>query len=100
MNFIRSTRSSLMGATVENSTEDKVIRMAWEDRTTFDEIREKTGYSEGDVIKLMRARLKPGSFRRWRRRVSGRVTKHRVPFRKTRQAASRHQRICEEEWDE
>ena len=61
-------------ATTEIST---VIRMAWEDRTTFDEIREKTGYSEADVIRTMRTELKPSSFRLWRKRVSGRVTKHR-----------------------
>ena len=56
---------------------NQIIRMAWEDRTTFDEIREKTGFAEADVIKLMRAELKPSSFRMWRKRVSGRITKHR-----------------------
>ena len=58
----------------------RIIRMAWEDRTTFDEIHEKTGLAEADVIKLMRTELKPPSFRMWRKRVSGRVTKHRKPF--------------------
>lgn len=56
---------------------DRIIRMAWEDRTTFDEIREKTGFAEADVIKLMRKELKPSSFRMWRKRVTGRLTKHR-----------------------
>ncbi len=55
-----------------------IIRMAWEDRTTFDEIREKTGFSEADVIRTMRRELKPSSFRLWRARVTGRVTKHRA----------------------
>jgi len=59
---------------------DLVIRMAWEDRTTFDGIFEKTGLAEADVIKLMRTELKPSSFRMWRKRVAGRVTKHRKPF--------------------
>jgi len=59
---------------------NRIIRMAWEDRTTFDEIHEKTGLAEADVIKLMRAELKPSSFRMWRKRVSGRVTKHRKLF--------------------
>jgi uncharacterized protein (TIGR03643 family) len=54
-----------------------VVRMAWEDRTTFDQIKERTGLSEAEVIKLMRRELKPGSFRFWRKRVSGRLTKHR-----------------------
>ena len=55
-----------------------IIRMAWEDRTTFDEIREKTGFSEADVIRTMRRLLKPRSFRLWRMRVTGRLTKHRA----------------------
>ncbi len=54
-----------------------VIRLAWEDRTTFEEIRSKTGLTEHEVIALMRRELKPNSFRLWRKRVTGRVTKHR-----------------------
>lgn len=54
-----------------------VVRMAWEDRTTFDQIKERAGLCESDVIKLMRRELKPSSFRLWRKRVSGRITKHR-----------------------
>jgi uncharacterized protein (TIGR03643 family) len=57
-----------------------VVCMAWEDRTTFDQIKERTGLSEAEVIKLMRRELKPGSFRLWRKRVSGRITKHRKLF--------------------
>ena len=55
----------------------RVIEMAWEDRTPFDAIEATYGLGERDVIALMRAELKPGSFRRWRRRVCGRTTKHR-----------------------
>lgn len=54
-----------------------VIRLAWEDRTTFEEIRTRTGLAEHEVITIMRRELKPSSFRLWRKRVSGRVTKHR-----------------------
>lgn len=54
-----------------------VIRLAWEDRTTFEEIEKRTGLVEREVIKVMRSALKPSSFRMWRKRVSGRVTKHR-----------------------
>ena len=61
-------------------TEDWVIWAAWADRVSFDEIREQTGLSEGEVIKVMRRHLKPGSFRLWRKRVSGRGTKHRKRF--------------------
>ena len=59
---------------------DAVIRMAWEDRTTFEVIERRTGLREPDVIRLMRRELKPASFRIWRARVSGRITKHRKKF--------------------
>ena len=54
-----------------------VVRLAWEDRTSFEEIRERTGLAESQVIDIMRREVKPSSFRCWRKRVSGRVTKHR-----------------------
>ncbi len=55
---------------------DRVIEMAWEDRTPFAAIEYQFGLTEGDVIELMRRELKPGSFKRWRARVQGRATKH------------------------
>ena len=55
---------------------DRVIEMAWEDRTPFEAIEYQFGLMEKDVISLMRQTLKPGSFRSWRKRVSGRKTKH------------------------
>ena len=55
---------------------DRVIEMAWEDRTTFEAIEFQFGLSEAEVIALMRSELKSGSFRAWRKRVSGRRTKH------------------------
>jgi uncharacterized protein (TIGR03643 family) len=61
-------------------TEDWVIWAAWADRVSFDEIRERAGYTEKDVIRLMRRSLKPSSFRLWRSRVSGRGSKHRARF--------------------
>jgi len=45
------------------SESDAVIRMAWHDRTSFDEIRERTGLTESEVIQHMRSQLKPSSFR-------------------------------------
>jgi uncharacterized protein (TIGR03643 family) len=65
-------------------SDDWVIWAAWADRLSFDEIRERTGLNEGEVIALMRRSLKPASFRRWRRRVTGRATKHRRRFELTR----------------
>ena len=64
---------------MKNLTEaqtDRVIQMAWEDRTTFEAIREQFGLEPGQVIKLMRKSLKPNSFRLWRERTDGRKTKH------------------------
>ncbi len=54
-----------------------VIRLAWEDRTSFEEIKKRTGLAEQEVITIMRRELKPSSFTMWRKRVNGRVTKHR-----------------------
>jgi uncharacterized protein (TIGR03643 family) len=50
--------------------------MAWEDRTTFETIHARMGLSEPAVIPLMRAELQPSSFKMWRERMRGRVTKH------------------------
>jgi len=55
-----------------------VIQMAWEDRTTFETIEERTGLTESEVVRLMRSQLRPSSFRMWRQRTKGRVTKHRA----------------------
>ena len=55
----------------------RIIEMAWEDRTTFDSIKDQFGLSESEVIKIMRKNMKKSSFKMWRKRVSGRKTKHR-----------------------
>jgi uncharacterized protein (TIGR03643 family) len=55
---------------------DRIIEMAWEDRTTFEAILLQFGFNEQEVIDLMRSEMKPSSFRMWRTRVQGRKTKH------------------------
>jgi uncharacterized protein (TIGR03643 family) len=55
---------------------DRIIEMAWEDRTTFDAIKFQFGLKEQEVIELMRLEMKPKSFKLWRKRVQGRKTKH------------------------
>jgi uncharacterized protein (TIGR03643 family) len=55
---------------------DRVIEMAWEDKTTFEAIALQFGLKEQEVIDLMRLEMKPSSFRMWRQRVQGRKTKH------------------------
>ena len=61
---------------LKNSDIDRIIEMAWEDRTTFDSIEYQFGLKEQNVKQLMRENLKPSSYKLWRRRVYGRKTKH------------------------
>jgi uncharacterized protein (TIGR03643 family) len=56
---------------------ERIIKLAWHDETSFEEIKNKFEVSEGEIIKIMRYNLKPNSFKLWRKRVSGRISKHR-----------------------
>lgn len=64
-----------------------IIRMAWADDISFDRIKVETGFTEADVIRVMRRNLKASSFRLWRKRVSGRHTKHEKRAKLLRQEA-------------
>ena len=55
---------------------NRIIEMAWEDRTTFDAIESQYGLKEQEVKELMRENLKSSSYKLWRKRVNGRKTKH------------------------
>jgi uncharacterized protein (TIGR03643 family) len=55
---------------------ERIIEMAWEDRTPFDAINAQFGIAEQEVIKIMRKHMRASSFRMWRERVQGRKTKH------------------------
>jgi len=55
---------------------DRIIEMAWEDRTPFEAIEFQFGLKEAEVIALMRREMKASSFKMWRKRVQGRSTKH------------------------
>ncbi|MBW8245049.1 TIGR03643 family protein [Muricauda oceani] len=55
---------------------DRIIEMAWEDRTPFEAIEYQFGLKENDVREVMRNSLKRSSFELWRKRVKGRKTKH------------------------
>ncbi|AFY48378.1 TIGR03643 family protein [Nostoc sp. PCC 7524] len=61
---------------LDSTTIDRIIEMAWEDRTPFDAIEIQFGLSEKEVINLMRREMKESSFRMWRERVTKRKTKH------------------------
>jgi len=55
---------------------DRIIEMAWEDRTPFEAIEIQFGIKENEVRKIMRTHMKESSFKMWRERVKGRKTKH------------------------
>lgn len=55
---------------------DRIIQMAWEDRTPFEAIFFQFGLNEPALREFMRSSLKSTSFKRWRKRVDGRKTKH------------------------
>ena len=61
---------------MDSTTTDRIIEMAWEDRTTFEAIEFQFGLKEQEVINLMRKEMKLKSFKMWRKRVQGRKTKH------------------------
>lgn len=73
---------------------DRIIEMAWEDRTTFEAIKFQFGLNEQEVIELMRKEMKPSSFKMWRKRVQGRITKHAKlrTFEKSRFKCSRQKK--------
>jgi uncharacterized protein (TIGR03643 family) len=80
---------------------DRIIEMAWEDRTPFEAIKFQFGLNEKDVIELMRKQLKPSSWRLWRKRVNQGISqKHAVKrnpeidrFKCSRQKAISHNKI-------
>lgn len=74
---------------------DRVIEMAWEDRTPFEAILFQFNLKEQEVIDLIRRELKPSSFKLWRERVQGRATKHskKRTFQKGRFKCSRQRTI-------
>ena len=79
---------------------DRIIQMAWEDRTTFEAIELQFGLKQADVIKLMRKELKTTSFKLWRTRTNGQSTKHEGlrsneinRFKCSRQKAIAHNKI-------
>ncbi|GAB2652423.1 TIGR03643 family protein [Flavihumibacter cheonanensis] len=62
--------------TLTTSDIDRIVEMAWEDRTPFEAIEFQFGLSEQQTIHLMRREMLPSSFKRWRKRVQSRKTKH------------------------
>ncbi|MEO1032234.1 MAG: TIGR03643 family protein [Bacteroidota bacterium] len=80
---------------LEKKDIDRIVEMAWEDRTPFEAITFQFGLKEQEVIALMRREMKPSSFKMWRARVQGRATKHikKRTFDKGRFKCSRQRTI-------
>lgn len=74
---------------------DRIVEMAWEDRTPFEAIEFQFGVPEKEVIQLMRREMKRSSWRMWRKRVQNRATKHlkKRSFEEGRFKCSRQRRI-------
>ncbi|HQU63821.1 MAG: TIGR03643 family protein [Phaeodactylibacter sp.] len=79
---------------------NRIVEMAWEDRTPFDAIKAQFGLSEAEVIKLMKDQMQLRNWQKWRARVQGRATKHRQlretevnRFKSTRQRDVSNNRI-------
>ncbi|MDA8686760.1 TIGR03643 family protein [Robiginitalea sp.] len=61
-----------------NKKLDRIIEMAWEDRTPFEALEAQFGIKENEVRAIMQSHIKESSFKMWRKRVKGRKTKHRI----------------------
>ena len=81
---INSIETKIITRHFDTAEVDRIIEMAWEDRTPFEAIYFQFNLKEKEVIQLMRSNLKISSFKLWRKRVSGRKLKHGFPKQKTR----------------
>lgn len=68
--------ATILRAAWDEKDKDRIIEMAWEDRTPFEAIQFQFGLSEKEVIEFMRSNSKPSSFKMWRKRMASRKTKH------------------------
>jgi uncharacterized protein (TIGR03643 family) len=65
---------------------DRIVRMAWEDRTTFAAIKAQFGLTANEVVKFVRSRLETKAFQRWRKRATTQgALKHRDHIHPTEQ---------------
>ncbi len=71
----------MLAKTFTDSEKDRIIEMAWEDRTPFEAISFQFGISEAEVIKMMRRELKEKSFKLWRKRVNSGVSQKHLKKR-------------------
>lgn len=71
---------------LDEGQKNRLIQMAWQDRTTFDGIKKEFGFTENQVKNLMRSLISEKAYKRWRKRVQNRSTKHekKVDFKPIR----------------
>ena len=81
---MQSGRNKILHKEFKSAEVDRIIEMAWEDKTPFDAINFQFNLKEKEVIQLMRSNLKTSSFKMWRKRVTGRKSKHGFPNQTTR----------------
>ena len=74
--MIKNSKTPKLFAPLDDASIDRIIGMAWEDRTSFEAIQRQFGLNEPQVIQLMRSHMQRSSFLMWRKRVAGRKTKH------------------------
>lgn len=84
---------------------DRIINMAWEDRTPFEAIENQFGLREAEVIKLMKYQMRLSNWKKWRARVQGRKTKHQklrekevIRFKSKAQRAITNHRISKKKY--
>ena len=77
----KSSLEIILGKELTERQLDRIIEMAWEDRTPFEAIEFQFGLPEKEVIKLMRGNLKASSFKRWRKRVNSGVSQKHLKKR-------------------
>lgn len=77
----KSSLEIILGKKINDRQLDRIIEMAWEDRTPFEAILFQFGIPEKEVIKLMRGNLKASSFKLWRKRVNSGISKKHLKKR-------------------
>jgi uncharacterized protein (TIGR03643 family) len=76
LNIVARSAENKKTMNLKHDDLDRLIRMAWEDRTPFDAIKQQFNISQNGVIKIMRKTLSRSAFIAWRKRASNRKTKH------------------------
>ena len=69
-------KNTLLPMVLSEADISRIVEMAWEDRTPFEAIEMQFGLNESAVVEIMRGHMKASSFKMWRKRMKGRVTKH------------------------